>query len=97
MIPGFDLTNFGSAPAPVTPKPFRPVVSHTQEEQDPILPDPVSGESKEVAGHTIKRNSSKTVSTETGLLKEIYSPNPQVNPLPDEVVDRNIKSGIVYE
>ena len=95
MTAGFDLTNFGSAPAPVAPKSFRPVVSHTQEEQDPILPDPVSGESKEVNGHIIKRNSGKPVSTETGLLKEVYSANPQINPLPDEVVDRNIKAGIL--
>ena len=95
MTAGFDLTNFGSASVPVDPKPFHPVVSHVEDSQDPILPEPTNSETKEVNGHTIKRNSRKPVSTENGLLKEIYSSNPQVNPLPDEVVDRNIKAGIL--
>jgi len=98
MTSGFDLTNFGSVSAPVTPK-AKPVVAYHVEESevdnDPVLPEPTNSETKEVNGHTIKRNSGKTVSTETGLLKEIYSPNPQVNPLPDEVVDRNIKAGVL--
>lgn len=95
MTPGFDLTNFGSAPAPVTPKPFRPVVSHVEEEQDPILTEPTSSDTKEVNGHTLRKSSGKPVSTESGLLKELNSDHPQINPLPDEVVDRNIKAGIL--
>lgn len=93
MTPGFDLTNFGSAPAP-TPKPT--VTYHVEESEvdnDPVLPEPTSSETKEVNGHTLKKSSGKPVSTESGLLKEVYSANPQINPLPDEVVDRNIKLG----
>lgn len=94
MTPGFDLTNFGSAPAPVTVAP-RPVSAPVafNDEQDPVLPEPTSTDTKQVNGHTLKKGSSKSVSTESGLLKEIYSPNPQVNPLPDEVVEANIKVG----
>ena len=98
MTAGFDLTDFGSAPTPVTPKAKSTVAFHVEESEvdnDPVLPEPTNLETKEVNGHTIKRNSGKPVSSETGLLKEIYSANPQVNPLPDEVVDRNIKAGVL--
>ena len=98
MIAGFDLTNFGSIPAPVTPKTKPTIAFHVEESEvdnDPVLNEPVKTETKEVNGHTLKKSSGKPVSTENGLLKEIYSPNPQINPLPDEVVDRNIKAGIL--
>ena len=85
MTAGFDPTNFGSAPAPVTPTPKPTAAYHVEE----------SSGTKEVNGHTIKKSSGKPVSTESGLLKEIYSPNPQINALPDGVVEANIKAGIL--
>ena len=98
MIAGFDLTNFGSTPVPVTPKAKPTVAFHVEESEvdnNPVLNEPTDSETKEINGHTLKKSSRKPVSTESGLLKEIYSPNPQINPLPDKVVDRNIKAGIL--
>lgn len=102
-MPGFDITDFSgtipsSSPAP---KVVQRMVAQPEEDEDEVfVEDPVI-DSKEntlsIGGHEIKRrsNSIKSVSTERGLLKEMYSKNPQVNPLPDEVVDKNIKAGII--
>lgn len=106
MTPGFDLTDFSHSVQPTpTPsfKPTMPVASHVEEVE--AAPAPTPGVDKEIIddntliinGHEVRKraDSGKPVSSEGGLLKELHSDHPQINPLPDEVVDRNIKAGII--
>lgn len=101
----FDLTDFSDGVHFLKNEQAIPIASHEdiqdqlETAQSPARVDKeiIDDNTVLINGHRVKKrtNSGKPISSETGLLKEIYSSNPQINPLPDDVVENNIKKGII--